>query len=184
MDFSWCSGMENATNISQENKIINRATARRSMSRTNIATMQDMATRMFGDDDPIGKMVQRNNRTLKVAGAIDGKAENTHIPMGVFMSRPRMPPQAKEQLGQSWGNNSSFNYLVLGPGVNEKDFQSKMDAFVTKYIIPAWGGEQFHGEISFNLEPLREVHFNNDLIYDTPKKATRRTSRSSPSWPC
>ena len=139
----------------------------------NIVIMQEMAVRMFGDEDPIGKMVQRNNRTLKVAGVIDEKAENTHIPMGVFMSRLGMPPQAKEQLGQSWGNNSSFNYLVLGPGVSEKDFQSKMDAFVTKYIIPAWGGEQFHGEISFNLEPLREVHFNNDLIYDTPKKGNK-----------
>ncbi|MBK7944023.1 MAG: FtsX-like permease family protein [Flavobacteriales bacterium] len=48
-----------------------------------------------------------------------------------------------------------------------------MDAFVTKYIIPAWGGEQFHGDIRFNLEPLREVHFNNDLIYDTPKKGNK-----------
>lgn len=139
----------------------------------NIVIMQEMATRMFGDDDPIGKMVTRNNRTLKVAGVIDEKAENTHIPMGVFMSRLGMAPQAKEQLGQSWGNNSSFNYLVLAPGVDEKDFQSKMDAFVTKYIIPAWGGQDFHGEISFNLEPLREVHFNNDLIYDTPKKGNK-----------
>lgn len=139
----------------------------------NIVIMQEMATRMFGGEDPIGKLVQRNNRTLKVAGVIDEKAENTHIPMGVFMSRLGMPTQAKEQLGQSWGNNSSFNYLVLAPGVDEKAFQGKMDAFVTKYIIPAWGGQDFHGEISFNLEPLREVHFNNDLIYDTPKKGNK-----------
>ena len=139
----------------------------------NIVIMQEMAVRMFGDEEPIGKLVQRNTRTLKVAGVIDEKAENTHIPMGVFMSRLGMPPQAKEQLGQSWGNNSSFNYLVLGPGVSARDFQSKMDAFVTKYIIPAWGGQDFHGEISFNLEPLREVHFNNELIYDTPKKGNK-----------
>ena len=139
----------------------------------NIVIMQEMATRMFGAEDPIGKLVTRNGRTLKVAGVIDGKAENTHIPMGVFMSRLGMPPQAREQLGQSWGNNSCFNYLVLAPGVSAQDFQGKMDAFVTKYIIPAWGGEQFQGNIRFNLEPLREVHFNNALIYDTPKKGNK-----------
>lgn len=139
----------------------------------NIVIMQEMAVRMFGADDPIGKLVERNGRTLKVAGVIDGKAENTHIPMGVFMSRLGMPPQAKEQLGQSWGNNSCFNYLVLAPGVDAQAFQGKMDAFVTKYIIPQWGGDQFQGSIRFNLEPLREVHFNNDLIYDTPKKGNK-----------
>ncbi len=139
----------------------------------NIVIMQDIATRMFGAEDPMGKLVTRNGRTLKVAGVIDEKAENTHIPMGFFMSRLGMPQQAKDQLGQSWGNNSSYNYLVLGPGVNERDFQSKMDAFVTKYIIPQWGGQDFHGEIRFNLEPLREVHFNNALIYDTPKKGNK-----------
>ena len=139
----------------------------------NIVITQEMATRMFGGDEPIGKLVERNGRTLKVAGVIDERAENTHIPLGVFMSRLGMPPQAKEQLGRSWGNNSSFNYLVLGPGVSAEAFQAKMDAFVTKYIIPEWGGSDFHGQITFNLEPLKEVHFNNALIYDTPKKGNK-----------
>jgi putative ABC transport system permease protein len=112
----------------------------------NIVIMQDMATRMFGAEDPIGKLVTRNGRTLKVAGVIDQKAENTHIPMGVFMSRLGMPPQAKDQLDQSWGQNSCFNYLVLAPGVDEHAFQDKMDAFVTKYIIPQWGGADFQGQ--------------------------------------
>ena len=139
----------------------------------NIVIMQEMATRMFGTEDPIGKLVTRAGRTLKVAGVIDGKAENTHIPMGVFMSRLGIPPQAHEQLSQSWGNNSCYNYLVLAPGADEQAFQAKMDAFVTKYIIPAWGGQDFQGSIRFNLEPLREVHFNNALIYDTPKKGNK-----------
>jgi putative ABC transport system permease protein len=139
----------------------------------NIVIVQEMATRMFGAEDPIGKLVTRNGRTLKVAGVIDEKAENTHIPMGVFMSRLGLPPQAREDLNQSWGNNSCYNYLVLAPGVDERAFQGKMDAFVTKYIIPAWGGEQFQGSIRFNLEPLRDVHFNNELIYDTPKKGNK-----------
>ena len=139
----------------------------------NIVIMQEMATRMFGDLDPLGQLVTRNGRTLRVAGVLDERAQNTHIPMGVFMSRLGMPPEAKIQLGQSWGNNSSFNYLVLAPGSSEVEFQGKMDAFVTKYIIPQWGGQRFQGRIRFNLEPLDEVHFNNDLIYDTPKKGNK-----------
>jgi putative ABC transport system permease protein len=139
----------------------------------HIVIMQEMATRMFGGEDPMGKLVTRNGRTLRVAGVIDERAENTHIPMGVFMSRLGMPPEAREQLSLSWGNNSSFNYLVLAPGSDAQGFQDKMDAFVAKYIIPRWGGQDFQGKIRFNLEPLREVHFNNELIYDTPKKGNK-----------
>ncbi|HEX2616575.1 MAG TPA: FtsX-like permease family protein, partial [Flavobacteriales bacterium] len=139
----------------------------------DIVIMQEMATRMFGAEDPIGKLVTRNGRTLRVAGVIDEKADNTHIPMGVFMSRLGMPPQAKEQLTQTWGQNSCFNYLVLAPGVDERAFQAKMDDFVTKFIIPQWGGQAFQGKIRFNLEPLADVHFNSDLIYDTPKKGNK-----------
>ncbi|MBK8227663.1 MAG: ABC transporter permease [Flavobacteriales bacterium] len=139
----------------------------------NIVIMQEMATRMFGAQHPIGKLVARNGRTLKVAGVIDEKAGNTHIPMGVFMSRLGLPPEAKEQLAQSWGNNSCFNYLVLAPGTSASGFQGKMDAFVAKHILPRWEGWGFKGDIRFNLEPLRDVHFNNELIYDTPKKGNK-----------
>lgn len=139
----------------------------------NIVITQGIATRMFGAEDPIGKLVERNGRTLTVAAVIDERANNTHLPLGLFMSRLGTPPQALEQLSQSWGNNSCFNYLVLEAGVDEHAFLGKMDAFVEKYIIPQWGGSAFQGSIRFNLEPLRDIHFNNELIYDTPKKGNK-----------
>jgi hypothetical protein len=85
-----------------------------------------------------------------------------------------MPPQAKEQLMQGWGQVSSYGYLVLTPGSTAESFQPKMDAFMKKYILPFWQQDAgFKGTMRFNLEPLRDVHFNNDLIYDTPKKGNR-----------
>lgn len=139
----------------------------------NIVITQQLATQMFGGEDPLGKLVERNGRTLKVAGVIDERTYNTHIPLGVFLSLVGMPPQAKEQLMQTWGQNSCFNYLVLAPGATAAGFQPKMDAFVTKYILPQWANGGFNGKIHFNLEPLRDVHFNSDLIYDTPKKGNK-----------
>ena len=139
----------------------------------NIVITQELATRMFGGDDPMDKLVERNGRTLKVAGVIDEKAYNTHIPLGAFLSLVGMPPQARAQLMQSWGNNSCFNYLVLAPGVTAADFQPRMDDFVKKYVMPQWEGGGFSGKIHFNLEPLRAVHFNRNLIYDTPKKGNK-----------
>lgn len=139
----------------------------------NLVVTQRFARELFGDADPMGKLVERNGRTLKVAGVIDERAYNTHLPLGCFLSLLGMPPQAREQLMTTWGQVSCYNYVVLAPGSDERTFQPKMDAFTAKYILPFWKQIGFKGTMRFNLEPLREVHFNNDLIYDSPKKGNK-----------
>ena len=140
----------------------------------NIVLTQRTAQEIFGSEEPMGQLVERNGRTLKVAGVIDDAAYNTHIPPGCFFSLLGMPPQAREQLMSGWGQVSSYSYLVLAPGSDAETFQPKMDAFMKKYILPFWQQDAgFTGTMRFNLEPLREVHFNNELIYDTPKKGNR-----------
>jgi putative ABC transport system permease protein len=137
----------------------------------NVVITQRMANEMFGTEQPHGKLIERNGRTLTVAGVIDHDGTNTHIPPGCFLSLLGMPPQAKEQLMNGWGQVSSYGYLVLAEGTTAESFQPKMDAFMQKYILPFWQQDAgFKGTMRFNLEPLRDVHFNNDLIYDSPKK--------------
>ncbi len=138
----------------------------------NIVITREMAVRMFGASEPMGKLVQRNGRTLTVAGVLDEKAVNTHIPLGVFMSRLGLTPQAAEQLGQSWGQVSCYGYVVLAPGVTAAEFQPKVDSMVTRHVVPLFK-DLLNAQVRFALEPLREVHFNNDLIYDTPKKGNK-----------
>lgn len=140
----------------------------------NLVITQRMANAMFGTEEPLGKLVQRNGRTLKVAGVIDEDGYNTHIVPGCFLSLLGMPPQAREQLMSGWGQVSSYGYLVLAEGSTAESFQPKMDAFMKKHILPFWQQDAgFKGTMRFNLEPLRDVHFNNDLIYDTPRKGNR-----------
>ena len=140
----------------------------------NLVITQRLANEMFGAEEPLGKLVERNGRTLKVAGVIDEKAYNTHIVPGCFLSLLGIPPQAREQLMSGWGQVSSYGYLVLAPGSTAETFQPKMDAFMKKYILPYWQQDAgFKGTMRFNLEPLKDVHFNNDLIYDTPRKGNR-----------
>lgn len=140
----------------------------------NLVITQLTAREMFGEQEPMGQLVERNGRTLKVAGVIDETFYNTHVPPGCFFSLLGMPPDARQQLMGGWGQVSSYGYLVLAEGNTAASFQPKMDAFMQKHILPFWQQDAgFTGTMRFNLEPLREVHFNNDLIYDTPKKGNK-----------
>src|SRR5690606_38071352 len=139
----------------------------------NVVITKEMATRMFGAEEAIGKMVTRNDRTLRIAGVINEDAYNTHTEQGVYLSMLGLPPQALENLSKNWGNVNSFSYLVLTDGATAESFQPKMDELVAEHVLPQWQGFGFNGEITFNVEPLRDVHFNTELIYDTPKKGNK-----------
>jgi putative ABC transport system permease protein len=131
------------------------------------------ALKIFGTADPLGKMVVWNNKSLKVTGVIDSKKYNTHIEMGGFISMSSMNPDFKAQISGNWGNNNSFTYVVMDDENAAVNFQPKLDALVKKYMDPYWGGFGFDGKISMHLEPLKDIRFNNYLIYDTPKKGNR-----------
>ncbi len=131
------------------------------------------ARKIFGTMDPLGKMLQWNGKTLKVTGVIDSKKHNTHIEMGGFISMGSMNADFRSQISSNWGNNNSFTYFVIDDEKAAANFQPKLDAFVKKYMVPYWSGFGFNGKITMHLEKLKDIHFNNYLIYDTAKKGNR-----------
>lgn len=130
------------------------------------------AKKIFGTDDPMGKIITWSNKSIKITGIIDSKKYNTHIELGCFISMNSMRKEFRDIISSDWGNNNSFTYLVMDESA-ANNFQPKLDAFVNKYMVPFWGSIGFNGKINLHLEPLREIHFNNYLIYDTPKKGNK-----------
>lgn len=139
----------------------------------SLVITQGEAKKVFGTADPMGKMVTWNNKTLKVTGVIDEKKYNTHIEMGGFISMSSMNPAFRQTISKDWGNNNSFTYVVMDDENAAVNFQPKLDALVKKHMDPYWGGFGFSGKITMHVEPLKDIRFNNYLIYDTPKKGNR-----------
>lgn len=136
----------------------------------NVVLTKSYATKIFGEESPMGKVLLWNNKNLKVSGIIDEKTYNTHIDLGMFIPVSNMNPQFKAGIDDNWGNNNSFSYVVIPDQKTAENFQPKMDAYVKKYVLPQWEKFGFNGSIKFFIEPLKDIHFNNYLIYDTTKK--------------
>lgn len=126
--------------------------------------------RLFGNVNPVGKALEWNKYPLKITGVIDDKSVNTHIELGAFVSVQTAKPDFIKRVTDDVGNNNSFSYIVLKDNVDAKKFQAKLNAFVDKYLLPFWKSSGFNGQISMYAEPLKDIHFNNYLIYDTEKK--------------
>ncbi len=139
-------------------------------SPNNVVLTREYATKIFGSKEPMGEMIEWNKKTLKVSAIIDEKSYNTHTEVGMFIPVSNMNPNFKKQIEDNWGNNNSFSYVIIPDAKTAENFQPKMDDYVKKYILPQWKKFGFNGKITFHIEALKDIHFNNYLIYDTPKK--------------
>ncbi len=143
-------------------------------SAENIVLTDEDAIKIFGKEDAVGEVVVRYNKPLKVSGIIDSKGFNTHIEMGAIMPITNMNLVAFQQYMDSWQQNSCFSYLLFKDQTAAKNFQSKIDEMIEKYILPRWKQDPgFKGSVKINMEPLKDIRFNDYLIYDTPKKGNK-----------
>jgi len=115
----------------------------------------DYAKKLFGDDDPIGKVIRFNERGLVIAG-IPNKNEstylgdytvtgvmnelpgNTHLEFHILASLSTLPVLEKQgvanSLANEWKNiDGSYNYLLLDSNRDGAYLQSILDNITDRY---------------------------------------------------
>lgn len=139
----------------------------------SIVLTADEAKRLFGEENPVGQSLEWDQKAFKVTGVLDDENIRSHFEYDLLVSMNSADTAITNQLSRDWGNNNSFTYVVLPRAGMEGEFQSRLDEVVAKYQLPFWQQGGFSGKIEMHAEPLKDVHFNNYLIYDTAKKGNR-----------
>ncbi len=116
-----------------------------------IVLTERIATRYYGNGDPIGKTLTSGNTTYEVTGIIEDIPSNSHFTFDALASRNNLP----EQIG-SWGNFGVFTYLLFPEGTDVKAFETKMQAMYAAYMEPIFGALNI--KIEYILEPITRIH--------------------------
>ncbi|MEP6951838.1 MAG: ABC transporter permease [Ginsengibacter sp.] len=138
-----------------------------------IVITQTIANKYFGNDDPIGKVLnfKNLNGTFKVTGVIDKVPVNSHFHFDFFASMGSVA-DAKSTSFMTSGYNT---YLVLPDGYDYKKLQAKLKDFVQKYIGPqlqqglGMSLEEFRkkgNDIGLYLQRLTDIHLHSDFTND------------------
>lgn len=91
----------------------------------SILLTQSFAKTLFGDEDPIGKIVKiDSNYPFIVRGILDDLPVNTLFRFNYLVPWSFAKVTAKEDL--SWENNTTFTYVKLLSGTSQKDFDEKV----------------------------------------------------------
>lgn len=126
----------------------------------SIVLTASTAKKYFGDEDPIGKIIEMNKQQqLKVTGITADVPANSHlqfdmvVPLEVLRSTQ---PNWFEQ----WPNNTMFTYVLLNPAVKPAQLESQFPGFMDKYLGKYFATAGF--KMGLMIKPLKDIYFSAD----------------------
>ena len=137
-----------------------------------IVLTQSMASKYFGDEDPLGKTINADRqRDYLVTGVIEDVPRNTHFHYDFLASLSTYP----DSRSPIWVSNNYYTYFVLREGTSPEIFEAKLVELVKKYVGPqiqAAAGislEQFFesgGAWSYFIQPVTDIHLRSHLEFE------------------
>ncbi|GAA4275105.1 ABC transporter permease [Aquimarina gracilis] len=134
-----------------------------------IIITQELATKYFGREDPIGKILDFKEwkQQFKVTGVMQKLPSNSHFHFDVLGSMNGFA-HAKET---RWIESGYHSYLLLDKRGGFKETESKLPGIVKKYMGPqikksmGMTFEEFskNNEIGLFLQPLTDIHLRSDF---------------------
>lgn len=120
---------------------------------------KSLAERMFGGEEPIGKVISYNHeRDLTVRGTFADLPDNTTVGADAVISLP--PTWAAQQMNYSWNGGDSYcQYVRLRPGVDVDDLNTRMEKMAEKYLP-----ERDSWSYSAWVKPLRDTFRQQDDV--------------------
>lgn len=134
------------------------------------------ARKYFGQDAPIGGVLQVNGRPMRVGAVIDDWPKNSNITGAVFGST--LAPQSLAPMLEQGGflSNTSDLFVQLKPGASPAAVDAAMPGFVARRVGPSVQRQapDEHIRIAYWLEPIGSLHL-------TPTDYSQQTPHVDPS---
>ncbi|MBA4849341.1 ABC transporter permease [Emticicia sp. BO119] len=138
----------------------------------SIVISKAMATKYFGDHDPIGKSLQIGTQLTeyKVTGLFDKVPDNSHFHFDAFLSMSTWHVK-----NPTWSNLGPYTYIELNKNTDAKKLESKFPQLVEKYVVPEiqrdMGISLAEAQKSvetfrFLLQPLTKLHLYGGTKYE------------------
>jgi putative ABC transport system permease protein len=124
---------------------------------------QEMATRYFGKEDPMGKVLKRNNgNNVVVTGILANIPSNSHLQFDIVMS---LASFAHDRLltENTWDNFAFYSYVQLDEHFNATPaalagIEREMDEIYKKHENGI--------KIKWHVQPLTDIHLHSNLQID------------------
>lgn len=135
----------------------------------SIVLSEELAARIFGEEDPMNKVLSIGPRSLSVTGVMQNPPMNSEFQFDAYMPLHRSTFQQWDAFEQDWFRISFFTYVLFNAPVDVEAFDKKLVAFEEKYVQPGVAASGIEASIDYSMVSLADLHFDNTKDYDNPK---------------
>ena len=123
-----------------------------------IAISKSMSSKIFGNENPIGKVLTFYNFPLTISHVFNDIPQNSAVHFDLLISdkiREKINPDYKV----AWWNGGMTTYAILQKGSSEKDFNKHLQEIPARYYP-----DFLKGRSTYFTAPFYKSHFNTSLI--------------------
>lgn len=135
-------------------RILNRA--------NNIVLSEDLATKYFGNENPLGKLLDvnlgDNFKSFTVAGIMENPPANSSIQYDALISFGNSRDIWSEDAHTSIFNIYVETYVLMNKGVNMEEVKEKTSVIFNRML-----GENYAGTYELIYQPLTDIHLNQEF---------------------
>ncbi|WP_421895444.1 ABC transporter permease [Marinoscillum sp.] len=127
----------------------------------NVVFSKALAKKYFGDEDPIGQIIETEGEQFIVTGIMDEIPTKSHLEFNMVLSFAFLD---KYEWMSNWWNNGLTTYAKFSSPQDRAYVESQLQWFMEKYMGDDF--DQTKSRMGLTLEPLSETYFASDVRYD------------------
>ena len=126
----------------------------------SIVITKDIARKLFGNSDPMGKVIYINNRydkkeAFNITGVVEDVPKNSHIQFDFLFSFNLLKEWYRPTFGEAWSNYSFATYVLVQKGSNISNLNKK--------ITECYNNHKPQNPQKLKLQPLSKIYLNADI---------------------
>ncbi len=128
------------------------------------------AKKYFGNDDPMGKVVDFNKKMqLKVTGIMEDVPVNSHLDFTMLVP---IANWTNTPFFKQWPGNGLYTYVQLNPAVKPGELMKQFPAFMEKYLGDFYRENGFKMDLA--IKPLHGIYFEGDSRFDDVRHGSKK----------
>jgi putative ABC transport system permease protein len=133
----------------------------------NLLITESTAKRYFGDENPLGEIITRNNSTpFKITAVIKDIPHNSHIQFDLLLSLEQVFKYSDPR-STGWNSHAFYSYFLLEDNVNYQTINKKLNESLSQWVSMNFGQDaKSSGFQGLYLQPLEKIHLHSDLIHE------------------
>ncbi|TRX62638.1 FtsX-like permease family protein [Fulvivirga sp. M361] len=122
----------------------------------SIVISSSMAKKYFGNNNPMGQLLNVDGLTIEITGVMDDIPANSHFTADFVVSMRTVVPSYPDWILTNNSGVSHVTYILARNGAGQENIELQLDQLVERFF-------DWEGPPDYFLQPLMSIHLTSDL---------------------